>query len=98
MRMIPVPLILSLLFVACGDKDGGGDDTAGGGDDGGTDTTEATDADGSARWVVDDGGAPCPDCDDNALAGPVPHGSEFPTGDLHPPAHPGCRCLAAPAA
>ena len=50
-----------------------------------------------ARWVVDDGGAPCPDCDDNALAGSVPAGEPFPTGDLHPPAHPGCRCLAVPA-
>lgn len=55
-------------------------------------------ADGSsARWLVDDGGVPCPDCDDNALAGAVAKGEEFPTGDLHPPAHPGCRCLAVPA-
>lgn len=50
-----------------------------------------------ARWLVDDGGAPCPDCDDNALAGAVPPGEEFPTGHVHPPAHPGCRCLAVPA-
>ncbi len=55
-------------------------------------------ADGSAfRWLVDDGDAPCPDCDDNALAGGVPKGEPFPTGDLYPPAHPGCRCLAVPA-
>jgi DivIVA domain-containing protein len=44
------------------------------------------------RWVVDDDGQ-CPDCDDNALAGAVPRGEAFPTGQLHPPAHVGCRCL-----
>jgi len=44
------------------------------------------------RWVASEGGA-CPDCDDNALAGPVPRGSPYPTGQAHPPAHPGCRCL-----
>jgi cell division septum initiation protein DivIVA len=47
-------------------------------------------------WVVDDGGAPCPDAEDNALAGPTAKGSPFPTGHLLPPAHPGCRCLIAP--
>src|SRR5579862_2864667 len=45
------------------------------------------------RWVVDDDGVECPDCDDNALAGPLPGGEAFPTGHIHPPAHPGCRCL-----
>jgi hypothetical protein len=45
------------------------------------------------RWLVDDEGGRCPDCDDNALAGPVARGEPFPTGQLHPPAHPGCRCL-----
>ncbi|CAN5903466.1 hypothetical protein BH23ACT2_BH23ACT2_30710 [soil metagenome] len=49
------------------------------------------------RWVVDHGEAASPDCDDNALAGMVPKGEPFPTGDLCPPAHPGCRCLAVPA-
>lgn len=44
-------------------------------------------------WVVDNGGLPCPDADDNALAGGVPKGEPYPTGDLLPPAHPGCRCL-----
>ena len=44
-------------------------------------------------WVVDDGGAPCPDCDDNALAGPTARGERYPTGQLHPPAHTGCRCV-----
>jgi DivIVA domain-containing protein len=48
------------------------------------------------RWVVDDGGMECPDCDDNALSGPTPPGEAFPTGHPHPPAHAGCRCLVAP--
>jgi hypothetical protein len=49
------------------------------------------------RWIVDDDVTECPDCDDNALAGPVPSGEAFPTGHPHPPAHAGCRCLLAPA-
>ncbi|MBW3668051.1 MAG: hypothetical protein KY443_02450, partial [Actinobacteria bacterium] len=52
---------------------------------------------GPLRWIVDDVGGPCPDCDDNALAGPTPRGEEYPTGRLHPPAHAGCRCLLVPA-
>lgn len=48
------------------------------------------------RWVVDDDGAECPDCDDNAWAGPVDVGEAFPTGHRYPPAHAGCRCLLAP--
>jgi DivIVA domain-containing protein len=47
------------------------------------------------QWLVDDDGH-CPDCDDNALAGPTAKGQAFPTGQLHPPAHPGCRCLLVP--
>jgi hypothetical protein len=47
------------------------------------------------RWVVDDG-KPCPDCDDNALAGEQAAGDEWPTGQRHPPVHPGCRCLLVP--
>ena len=49
------------------------------------------------RWLVDRTGEPCPDADDNALAGPVAKGTPFPTGDRCSPAHPGCRCLAVPA-
>jgi DivIVA domain-containing protein len=45
------------------------------------------------QWVVEDAGGPCADCDDNVLAGPVRKGEAFPTGQLHPPAHVGCRCL-----
>jgi hypothetical protein len=47
-------------------------------------------------WLVDDDGH-CPDCDDNALAGPTAKGQSFPTGQAHPPAHRGCRCLLVPA-
>lgn len=50
----------------------------------------------SLHWVVDDDGRQCPDCDDNALAGSLPAGETFPTGHMHPPAHPGCRCLLVP--
>jgi hypothetical protein len=38
----------------------------------------------------------CADCDDNGLE-PTVKGSSFPTGQAYPPAHPGCRCLLAPA-
>lgn len=48
-------------------------------------------------WMVDHGGLPCADGEDNALAGEVPCGDPFPTGDVTPPAHPGCRCILAPA-
>ena len=46
----------------------------------------------SLRWVFGDPG-PCPDCDDNALAGPTAKGDSYPTGQRHPPAHAGCGCL-----
>jgi DivIVA domain-containing protein len=45
------------------------------------------------RWVPDEVGR-CPDCDDNALE-PTVRNAEFPTGQLYPPAHPGCRCFLA---
>ncbi len=48
------------------------------------------------QWIVDDGGTPCPDAEDNALQGEVRKGDPFPTGDAYPPAHPGCRCLIVP--
>ncbi len=50
-------------------------------------------ADATMQWVIDDSGAPCPDAEDNALAGAVAKGEAFPTGHCYPPAHPGCRCL-----
>jgi len=42
-------------------------------------------------WRTPAGGS-CADCDDNTLE-PTVRGEPFPTGQLHPPAHPGCRCL-----
>jgi DivIVA domain-containing protein len=48
------------------------------------------------RWIVDDTDGPCPDCDDDVLAGSLPKGEAFPTGQPYPPAHPGCRCLLVP--
>ena len=55
-------------------------------------------ADTQVEWVAvsASGAEPCPDCEDNALNGPQPPGDEFPTGHVHPPVHPGCRCLLAP--
>ncbi|HWE54890.1 MAG TPA: DivIVA domain-containing protein [Acidimicrobiales bacterium] len=50
------------------------------------------------RWLVEDVDGPCPDCDDDALAGGLPKGEAFPTGQHHPPAHSGCRCLLIPTA
>lgn len=49
-------------------------------------------SEGPLRWVVDGEEGPCPDCDDNALAGAIAKGQEFPTGQPYPPAHLGCRC------
>jgi DivIVA domain-containing protein len=46
------------------------------------------------RWIPQVEGR-CADCDDNGLE-PTVKGSSFPTGQPHPPAHPGCRCLLAP--
>ncbi len=49
------------------------------------------------RWILDDGEQPCSDCDDNVLNGVQSSGDAFPTGELYPPVHPGCRCLVVPA-
>jgi DivIVA domain-containing protein len=43
------------------------------------------------RWIPEHEGR-CADCDDNALE-PTARGEPFPTGQAHPPAHPGCRCV-----
>jgi DivIVA domain-containing protein len=50
----------------------------------------------TVRWIVEDTDGPCPDCDDDALAGTLPKGEAFPTGQHYPPAHSGCRCLLVP--
>lgn len=49
------------------------------------------------HWLVDAESACCGDCADNSLAGAVTKGEQFPTGDMHPMAHTGCRCLIGPA-
>ncbi len=46
-------------------------------------------------WIPAEEGR-CSDCDDNALEQTV-KGKQFPTGQAFPPAHPGCKCLLAPA-
>ncbi|MBO0729761.1 MAG: hypothetical protein J2P57_10915, partial [Acidimicrobiaceae bacterium] len=48
------------------------------------------------RWVAEDIEGPCPDCDDDNLAGALLKGEAWPTGQMHPPAHSGCRCLLVP--
>ena len=58
---------------------------------------QASDPGTEMRWLVDNGGSPCPDAEDNSLAGLVVRGEPFPTGHCYPPAHPGCRCLLVPA-
>ena len=54
---------------------------------------DATSGGAEVHWVVDPLGGRCPDCDDNVLGGSIEKGSEFPTGHVCAPAHPGCRCL-----
>ncbi len=46
-------------------------------------------------WMVDPNGPACPDAEDNALAGEVAAGQQFPTGHTSAPAHEGCRCMLA---
>ena len=52
---------------------------------------------GKIRWIVASTDQPCADCSDNALEGAVASGSQFPTGQQHPPVHAGCRCVIVPA-
>lgn len=56
-------------------------------------TLRAAEPDGQVRWLIDPAQGPCPDAQDNALAGAVQAGEAFATGDPCPQAHPGCRCL-----
>ena len=46
-------------------------------------------------WMVDPQGPACPDAEDNALAGAIAAGQQFPTGHECAPAHEGCRCMLA---
>jgi cell division septum initiation protein DivIVA len=48
------------------------------------------------RWVVAADDPASPDCEDNALGGPIERGQEFPTGHKAPPLHPGCHCVVLP--
>lgn len=48
------------------------------------------------RWVVAACDGPSPDCEDNALGGPIDRGGAFPTGHKVPPLHPGCHCAVLP--
>ncbi len=57
---------------------------------------EALPAGTKVAWTVDPGYPGSADCDDNALAGSITLGEEFPTGDLVAPGHLGCRCLLLP--
>ena len=54
-------------------------------------TVDVAPEDARLRWVTPAGGC-CPDCDDDALE-TTPRGHAFPTGQLAPPAHAGCRCV-----
>jgi hypothetical protein len=49
-------------------------------------------------WLMDPHGTPCPDAEDNSLAGEVAAGQPYPTGHTYAPAYPGCRCMVLPAA
>ncbi|MCX4750910.1 phage portal protein [Kitasatospora sp. NBC_01287] len=49
------------------------------------------------RWLTEPDGRVCPVCDANAAAGPRPIGTNYPSGDISPPAHPRCRCALVPA-
>ena len=58
---------------------------------------DALDQASQVRWTVDPSTPPCPDCDDNVLAGSISKGDDFPTGSPSAPAHTGCKCLVVPA-
>ncbi len=51
----------------------------------------SADKDATLKWEVEKQGR-CPDCDDNALE-PTSLGENFPTGQIAPPAHSGCKCV-----
>lgn len=46
------------------------------------------------EWLTDD--EPCPICEENADAGPIPLEEDFPSGDDAPQAHPNCLCALVP--
>ncbi len=46
------------------------------------------------EWLL--GPNPCEVCQENADAGPIDLDDEFPSGDMHPAAHPRCECAVSP--
>ncbi len=44
-------------------------------------------------WTLAGKGEDCPSCIENSLAEPIEAGGLYPSGNAHPPLHPGCRCL-----
>lgn len=51
----------------------------------------------ASEWMTALDQRVCPKCGRNEDAGPVPLGEPYPSGDLHPPGHPRCRCAPLPA-
>ena len=47
-------------------------------------------------WLVAADQRTCVLCINNESAGPIPIGSSFPSGAVHPPQHPSCRCCLLP--
>jgi hypothetical protein len=47
----------------------------------------------TTRWVLSANHPDIDECDDNAAAGEVAFGKQFPSGDLRTPAHPRCTCV-----
>ena len=48
------------------------------------------------EWATADDDRVCPICMGNEEHGPVPIGEPYPSGALHPPGHPYCRCALLP--
>lgn len=48
------------------------------------------------RWLTRNDSKVCPRCKANQNAGSIPMAAKFPSGDLHPLAHPRCRCSLLP--
>ncbi len=56
-------------------------------------TIEVLDPKSKLVWIAHKSGSGCPDCEDNSLAGTIQAWEEYPTGQVHPPAHSNCRCV-----
>lgn len=51
----------------------------------------------ATTWATARDDRVCPICTENTLAGEIPIGEPYPSGDLYPPGHPWCRCACLPA-